>query len=597
MRKHKVGIIFFLSLFICQQVHSQGTFDEVLIQEEYDHLADLFSKHLDAISKAKPYAKALLLKAKQENSVLKIADGYYKLAIISDADQGILFTDSIITILKDKKDFDYPAKAHILKANFLGSQTNYQEAMSELAKANSYANSNGNIEQQYQIKYFIAILKSNLGEYEDSLEILKDLVSYYENKYTQNAVAGYESRLFTRNKSYESGYITSLYAYGIHLNDFGNYKEAEKINKKAILLSLKSKDSLLYDRLLFSSGIIQYHKKQYQSSLDSILKSRKINATKRFGLGTAIATDFYLGKIYLEQGKKELAVKLLKKVDSVAFAKNYFFPGIRSNYELLIQYYKERKNTEQQLFYINRLLAVDSILDSDVKYLSKEINEAYTAPNLVLEKEKLIESLENKNNTKQIWLAVLSVFSLLLIVFLVRNQKKQKTYKKRFLELLKDTKQPEKTTKGNNNHSLIAKKPEDIGVPESIVKDILENLEKFEQEKGFLEGDISLAGLSKKFSTNSKYFSKVVNTYKNKSFTTYINELRIYHSIEELKQNSKFRKYTIKAIAKEMGFNTTEAFSKSFYKTTGIYPSFFIKQFKKNSLKNIIDENTKSIQK
>ena len=38
---------------------------------------------------------------------------------------------------------------------------------------------------------------------------------------------------------------------------------------------------------------------------------------------------------------------------------------------------------------------------------------------------------------------------------------------------------------------------------------------------------------------------------------------------------------TIKAIANEMGFNTTEAFSKSFYKSTGIYPSFFIKQLEK----------------
>jgi AraC-like DNA-binding protein len=51
--------------------------------------------------------------------------------------------------------------------------------------------------------------------------------------------------------------------------------------------------------------------------------------------------------------------------------------------------------------------------------------------------------------------------------------------------------------------------------------------------------------------------------------------------IEELKVNSKFRRYTIRAIANEIGFNTTEAFSKSFYKTTGIYPSFFMKQLEK----------------
>jgi len=44
--------------------------------------------------------------------------------------------------------------------------------------------------------------------------------------------------------------------------------------------------------------------------------------------------------------------------------------------------------------------------------------------------------------------------------------------------------------------------------------------------------------------------------------------------------------YTIKALASESGFNTTEAFSKSFYKKTGIYPSYFIKELKKNEDKN-----------
>ena len=39
--------------------------------------------------------------------------------------------------------------------------------------------------------------------------------------------------------------------------------------------------------------------------------------------------------------------------------------------------------------------------------------------------------------------------------------------------------------------------------------------------------------------------------------------------------------YIIKAIAKEIGFNTSEAFSKSFYKNTGIYPSFFLKELDK----------------
>ena len=45
-----------------------------------------------------------------------------------------------------------------------------------------------------------------------------------------------------------------------------------------------------------------------------------------------------------------------------------------------------------------------------------------------------------------------------------------------------------------------------------------------------------------------------------------------------------YDKVSIRAIANEIGFNTTEAFSKSFYKTTGIYPSFFMKQLEKQEI-------------
>ena len=74
-----------------------------------------------------------------------------------------------------------------------------------------------------------------------------------------------------------------------------------------------------------------------------------------------------------------------------------------------------------------------------------------------------------------------------------------------------------------------------IGISEIIVNDILKNLEKFEENNDFLQASISVASLSKRFKTNSKYLSKVINVHKDKSFSNYINELRINYVIEELK--------------------------------------------------------------
>ncbi len=554
---------------------------QLLSKESYEELSENFQDftYQNDVLATKVYADAFLQKAKEENNTIKKAEGYFMHANmeakVSKYNEALLYADSIIKITKDKSDYNYPAKAHLLKANILGSQGNFQESMNELAAANSYANETGNVDQQYQIKYFIAVLKNNLGENENSLNIFQEVVTYYERK-------------FTEDKKFEKKYIQSLYAYGAAFNDSENYDSVQKINNKAIQLSLRSKDSILYGRLILSSAIAHYNKKEYLPSLDSIKKLQKINSLKKPSIGTAIRTDLFLGKIYFEQKKLDKSLNYFKKVDSVAFSENYYFPAIRDNYELLIKYYKDKKDIEQQLFYINRLLVVDSILDKDVKYLSRQINEKYSKPNLILEKQQIIESLEKNNIIKIVVLISLSIFVIILIIILIRNNKKQKIYKKRFQELLENKNTKETVlAKTQEKQSSNTKEPKDIGISELIVNDILKNLDKFEENNDFLQSNISVSSLSKRFKTNSKYLSKVININKNKSFSNYVNELRINYVIEELKINSKFRRYTIRAIANEIGFNTTEAFSKSFYKTTGIYPSFFMKELEKQeNLKN-----------
>ncbi|CAI8300108.1 MAG: Uncharacterised protein [Flavobacteriaceae bacterium] len=53
------------------------------------------------------------------------------------------------------------------------------------------------------------------------------------------------------------------------------------------------------------------------------------------------------------------------------------------------------------------------------------------------------------------------------------------------------------------------------------------------------------------------------------------------YALENLKENSTFLKYSIKAIALECGYRNATSFSRAFYKQTGLYPSFYIKQLNK----------------
>lgn len=163
-----------------------------------------------------------------------------------------------------------------------------------------------------------------------------------------------------------------------------------------------------------------------------------------------------------------------------------------------------------------------------------------------------------------------------MLLFLIHQSRKRKLYKKRFLQLVKDkksiSKKPKSEIKKANNN-----------IPSEIIELVLKSLQQFEKKKQFISSDITLTSLALDFNTNSKYLSQIINQYKNQTFSNYINELKFY-TIEKLKEDARFRKYSIKAIAGEVGFNNSESFSKAFYKNKEIHPSYFIKELEKSKV-------------
>lgn len=114
-----------------------------------------------------------------------------------------------------------------------------------------------------------------------------------------------------------------------------------------------------------------------------------------------------------------------------------------------------------------------------------------------------------------------------------------------------------------------------IQIKQETILQVLEALAKFEKKDDFLK-HVSLHSLAKKCKTNPKYLSKIINTHFQKNFRTYINDLRIQYVLKKLKNDTQFRTYSVKVLAQECGFSTTESFSKAFLKNTGWYPSQYI---------------------
>ena len=149
------------------------------------------------------------------------------------------------------------------------------------------------------------------------------------------------------------------------------------------------------------------------------------------------------------------------------------------------------------------------------------------------------------------------------------HKKKQALLKKRLDWLSKKL--------GND---LLIPETKKMSVPKKTTDRIIEKLNSFEQNHGFLSEHVSLQQLAKEFGTNYNYLSKVINTEKGKNFSNYINQLRVTYIYHELADNSLYLKYTVKAIGQEIGFKSTECFSKAFYKKYGLYPSEYLRQLK-----------------
>jgi AraC-like DNA-binding protein len=320
-------------------------------------------------------------------------------------------------------------------------------------------------------------------------------------------------------------------------------------------------------------GVLRFYTGEYAEAEINILKSlphiEKILDQNSLALGY-----YYLGKTYLRLKNKPKAIQNFKKVDSVYQHTDYIVPELTNAYQEIIQYYKENNNIEDQLEYTEKLIKVDHVLTNRYKYLSQEIIDKLDIPKLISSKEALIVQLKSdKKKSKTSSIILIAVLASIIGVAIYQFRKKS-FYKKRFKELINNT--PKKRIPVEASETIIP------DVPEDIVKEILNKLSVFEEKHNYVDSKITLHSLAAKMNTNSNYLSKVINTNKQKSFTSDIKQLRVNYAFNRLKKEDRLRKFTIKAIAEECGFKSAESFSKTFYKIYEIYPSFFIKQLNKS---------------
>lgn len=97
-------------------------------------------------------------------------------------------------------------------------------------------------------------------------------------------------------------------------------------------------------------------------------------------------------------------------------------------------------------------------------------------------------------------------------------------------------------------------------------------------EKPFLNPDLRINDLSRMMDIPTHRLSKLINNEMGKNFFEFINDFRIKEVKERLPDPS-YSNFTLNAIARECGFNSSASFYRVFKQSTGLTPKQFLNTF------------------
>ena len=529
-------------------------------------------------------------KSKSEKNNESLFYAYRYASKFYDTPTSFKYADSaLITGIKSKNK-KLLTDAYLNKGVVLMDNSLYDEALDNILIANKYSIELNNDYIFNKTIYYIAQNKIYLGLYEDANKELEICIKYFRNN-IKNKDLG---------KDYEIYYIYSLMSLIDSNIKIGKSEFNKNLFSEAYKYLNLNKLNIYKPYFVSSEGTNAFYNKNYKLAIIKLSQAIRLYNDQWPHLNDI----FYIGLSNWKLGKRDVAVRYFEEIDKEYEKSKKLNPEFRPAYELLIKYNDSIGNRDKQLKYINTLMSLDKNYEKNYKYLFSKINKEYDTHKLINEKNKIESSLKNQRTIISLILLITILASLF---YWNRYNSLQKKYKEKFEEIisqkpilekkeilaeveLKEEKLDLKTLNITDKIKITAPKNSSElefynkipGLNPILVQNILQQLEKFEEELKFTDNQMSLRLLSEEFNTNIPYLSKIINVYKGKNFNYYINDLRIDYIIELLKNDATYLNYDIKNLASLAGFTNAVNFSDNFQRKFEIKPSYFIKMMKEN---------------
>ena len=457
---------------------------------------------------------------------------------IGEDEKSIEYSHEIEKLAKEINDTESIATAIIQRATDLSSLGFFDENYKELQNAKNYVNK----------------LDANKRHYHMSLIYQGLAAGYYvPKKAHQDTILSYFNKSLQEAKQ-----IT-------------DHKEnILQIDQKYDMISYLYMNIGMYYAMIYTPKRLDLAEEYLKNSLNTI-NNRKF---------TEIEVDKipilnYLGNFYSEQNKNKEAIGYARQV--IQLEKLRKSPSARvAAYATLTNSYESLKEK-----------------DSTIKYMSLYTNLSDSLAKInKISADKTIKKISSKQNKahKENELQIIIISCIILLILIAAGwffwKQNQNRLHKRYQTIIENLKNEAKTSQIQPVLAEIEdKNPENvINISEDTTATLLNKLSKFEKSEKFLKKDMSLSALSNSLNTNPRYLSEIIKQHKGKNFNNYLNGLRIHYITNKLYDTPVFREYKISYLAEACGFSSREVFAVIFKKETGVTPSYFISQLKKDDI-------------
>ena len=503
--------------------------------------------------KAVKITKYWLNKANKENNLNQQIKAYRLMMHLVDKKYRLIYADSLLVKAKSTKSNDIIGSAYLTVGAAHYDNKEYTKALDLYISANNYIAKTNDDYLIHKVKYTIALTKYFLGYYDEAIALLNQCLDYFKE---ENDLA----------------YLKSMHAIALCYTQIERYDHSSYFNKLGMELASEFEMINMISYFKNAEGINLCKQKEYKEAI-KLLNESKLELEKKKDYANQITTWFCLGKCYWGINDKHKAVIYFTRVHEGIQTKKYSRPDLREGYEILIQYFGETNELEKELFFIKKLMEFDKEINKEFKYLTYKVHKEYDTKTL-LEKKKRIEN--ELASTKKIYFLVLTSLLIMLLVVFGWHLHSKKREKEKFNQIMSDLADKKKAPARLINNQNTSLSPE-------LSNTLLKNLEKFENQKKFLEKDMNLAKLAALLDTNTKYASIIIAEKRQKKTTTYINDLKIDYIVELLISDNKYRNYTNQALAEEAGFGSTQIFTLCFKNRIKMSPTSFIQQLKSSN--------------